>query len=117
MPIFVGGIVRRLVDARRKGKPAESDPGVLAASGMIAGEGLAGVLIAFLVAATGWWPDSALASTLKSLHFAAKDFTWLTGPAAVIAGIAIVLTVCALLYRSARSLPDVPEESVEADLG
>ena len=46
MPIFVGGIVRRVVDARRKGPAPESDPGVLAASGMIAGEGLAGVAVA-----------------------------------------------------------------------
>ncbi|HKQ97610.1 MAG TPA: peptide transporter, partial [Candidatus Polarisedimenticolia bacterium] len=30
--------------------PAESDPGILAASGLVAGEGLAGVLVAGLVA-------------------------------------------------------------------
>lgn len=110
-PIFVGGIVARIVAARRKGNVPESDPGVLAASGMIAGEGLAGVFIAFMVASSGWWPNSALASTLKSMRFAAKDFTWLAGPAAVIAGIAIVLAVCALLYRSAQSAESQPAGS------
>lgn len=110
-PIFVGGIVARIVAARRKGPAPESDPGVLAASGMIAGEGLAGVFIAFLVASSGWWPSSSLAGMLTSIRFAARDFTWLSGPAAVITGIAIVLAVCALLYRSAQTAPDVADES------
>lgn len=100
-PVFVGGIVRRIVDSKRKGKAPESDPGVLAASGMIAGEGLAGVVIAFLVAAGGKF--AGLRDTLGSIHFAARDFTWLKGPAAIIIGIAIVLAVCALLDRAGRS--------------
>ncbi|MGZ8852276.1 MAG: OPT/YSL family transporter, partial [Thermoanaerobaculia bacterium] len=100
-PVFVGGIVRRTVDSNRKGKAPESDPGVLAASGMIAGEGLAGVVIAFLVAGGGKF--AGLRDTLGSIHFAARDFTWLKGPAAIIVGIAIVLAVCALLYRAGRS--------------
>ncbi|HEY4573088.1 MAG TPA: oligopeptide transporter, OPT family, partial [Thermoanaerobaculia bacterium] len=49
-PIFLGGAVRRLVESRRKEGSQEGDPGVLAASGMIAGEGLVGVAIALLVA-------------------------------------------------------------------
>jgi putative OPT family oligopeptide transporter len=102
-PIFVGGIVRRIVDARRGGKPGENDPGVLGASGMIAGEGLAGVLIAFLVAGSGKWPDSAFSRTLGSMKFAARDFTHLEGIAAIVLGIAIVLGVCLLLYRAGRS--------------
>jgi putative OPT family oligopeptide transporter len=51
-PLFVGGCVRALVE--RKQAPAaagESDTGILAASGLVAGEGLAGVAIAGLVAA------------------------------------------------------------------
>jgi len=49
--IFVGGCVRALYD--RGGTQTASspgDPGVLAASGLVAGEGLAGVLVAGLVA-------------------------------------------------------------------
>lgn len=50
--IYVGGCVRAIVDRVRRGKSAsESDPGILAASGLVAGEGLAGVLVAGLVAA------------------------------------------------------------------
>jgi putative OPT family oligopeptide transporter len=51
-PLYVGGCVRALAErglgTRRDG---DSDPGVLAASGLVAGEGLAGVLVAGLVAA------------------------------------------------------------------
>ncbi|MDQ2870581.1 MAG: OPT/YSL family transporter, partial [Acidobacteriota bacterium] len=55
-PIYVGGCVRGWVERRRASAPAadpdadEGDPGVLAASGLVAGEGLAGVLVAGLVA-------------------------------------------------------------------
>jgi len=60
--IYVGGCVRGLVEktARRRraaaagagsAEAAGVDPGVLAASGLVAGEGLAGVLVAGLVAA------------------------------------------------------------------
>jgi putative OPT family oligopeptide transporter len=48
--IFVGGVVRRL--AERHGKQ-QAERGVLCASGFVAGEGLAGVLIAGWALATG----------------------------------------------------------------
>jgi putative OPT family oligopeptide transporter len=85
--VFVGGIARRIVEARSKKKKSESDPGVLAASGMIAGEGLAGVLIAILAGA------GVLPKDPKPL---------MTGAPAVIAGIAVIVAVCALLYRAGR---------------
>ncbi|MDQ6800954.1 MAG: oligopeptide transporter, OPT family [Acidobacteriota bacterium] len=100
MPVFAGGIVRRIVESRRQGKAAETDAGVLAASGMIAGEGLAGVLIAFLIATGTKW--IALRDALKPIHFAAKDFTYVTGAPAVILGVATVLIVCALLFKAGR---------------
>jgi putative OPT family oligopeptide transporter len=102
-PIFVGGVVRRLVEARRAGKGGESDPGVLGASGMIAGEGLAGVLIAFLVAGVGRSSESATARALEAVHFASRDFTHIEGTTAIVLGIAVVLVVCAILYRAGRS--------------
>ena len=50
-PIYAGGCVRAWVERRRAGDaPGRSDPGILAASGLVAGEGLAGVLVAALVA-------------------------------------------------------------------
>ncbi len=50
LAIYAGGCVRLLVERRRAGRvgEAKSDPGILAASGFVAGEGLAGVFIAFL---------------------------------------------------------------------
>ena len=53
--IYAGGVVRRFsergADPAAAGGPAEAHTGVLAASGLVAGEGLAGVLVAGLVAA------------------------------------------------------------------
>ena len=61
MPLFIGGAVRWLVDAKRRKHPdyahlteeehiAEGDksPGVLMASGYIAGGAIAGIVIAFM---------------------------------------------------------------------
>jgi putative OPT family oligopeptide transporter len=49
-PIYVGGCLRAFVERRPAGAPGQGDPGILAASGLVAGEGLAGVLVAALVA-------------------------------------------------------------------
>jgi putative OPT family oligopeptide transporter len=49
-PLFVGGCVRTLAErGRAAADPGQGDPGVLAASGLVAGEGLAGILVALLV--------------------------------------------------------------------
>ena len=52
MPIFVGGLVRGLVDRYHKMSPEESDssPSVLLSSGLIAGGSIAGILLAVLAA-------------------------------------------------------------------
>lgn len=102
-PIFLGGLVRRVVEARRAGKAVEGDAGVLGASGMIAGEGLAGVLIAMLVAARSRWPEGGFGEALASMRFAERGFTHIGGPLATWIGVAIVLAVCAVLYRAGRS--------------
>jgi putative OPT family oligopeptide transporter len=109
-PIFLGGVIRRLVEARQKEGPKEGDPGILAASGMIAGEGLAGVAIAALVATKQG--NEAWGRWLDSVHFASKDFTWLTGPAGVVVGIVLVLAVAMLLYRAGRSGEGTLQEEV-----
>jgi putative OPT family oligopeptide transporter len=108
-PIFLGGIVRRLVERKRgEQKAGEGDSGILAASGMIAGEGLAGVAIAFLVASKSVWPESGWTSALNRLHFAEKDFSHLAGPAAVLLGAALVLGTCYLMYRAGAERQEDP---------
>lgn len=97
-PIFVGGIVRRIVEARRTGKATESDPGVLAASGMIAGEGLAGVALAGLV----------------GFGFERRKEPFIGGLPGDLLGIAIVLFVCWLLYRSGHDVAAEGSDAVEA---
>jgi putative OPT family oligopeptide transporter len=52
-PIFLGGLLRRWVDGPGAAKEAGGNAGILAASGMVAGEGLAGVVVAALRGAAG----------------------------------------------------------------
>jgi hypothetical protein len=53
------------------------------------------------VVGTGAAP--ALRDTLAGIHFAARGFTWMTGAPAVVLGIALVVAVCAPLYRAGRT--------------
>jgi putative OPT family oligopeptide transporter len=88
-PLYVGGCVRAL--AERKGgtlPEGMSDPGILAASGLVAGEGLAGVAVAGLVAA-GIAP--------KSMD------PRLGGVIGEAAALAVALAVCFFLLRGGRA--------------
>lgn len=53
-PIMVGGAIRWFVDRIRKPAKEGESPGVLAASGLVAGQGLAGVLLVGATAFIGW---------------------------------------------------------------
>jgi len=86
-PLFVGGCVRALAE-RGRDRRGEGDPGVLAASGLVAGEGLAGVAVAALVAA---------GVSAKSMA------PRLPGPAGEVCSLLVVATVCFFLYRAARA--------------
>jgi uncharacterized oligopeptide transporter (OPT) family protein len=87
-PLFVGGCVRALVERNQVPAAAgESDTGILAASGLVAGEGLAGVAIAGLVAA-GIAPK-AIDSRLGGV----------TGE---VAALVVALGVCYFLLRGGR---------------
>jgi hypothetical protein len=86
-PLYVGGCVRALAERGRTGTKGQSDPGVLAASGLIAGEALAGVAIAGLVAA-GLLPG--------------KRAPLLGGPAGEVAVLAVVALVCVFLCGAGR---------------
>jgi uncharacterized oligopeptide transporter (OPT) family protein len=87
-PLYVGGCVRALAERGGSGRSAaESDRGVLAASGLVAGEGLAGVLVAALVAG-GLAPQSLLPR--------------LGGVAGSLAAVAVALAACVFLFRAGR---------------
>jgi putative OPT family oligopeptide transporter len=90
-PIFVGGLVRWLVDHRRRGElrhqnldeaqlAAESDksPGVLLASGYIAGGAISGIVIAFIAGALPR-TDAALTDWAERYNpfFAGANADWL----------------------------------------
>jgi putative OPT family oligopeptide transporter len=89
-PLFVGGCVRAWVE-RRRGRLADgaNDTGILAASGLVAGEGLAGVVIAGLVAA-GVAPRAIEPR--------------LGGVIGELAALLVALAVCAFLLRGGRAV-------------
>ena len=88
-PLYVGGCVRALGAGKGKATGAgESDPGILAASGLVAGEGLAGVLVAGLVA--GGLAPRSVDPRLPGLAGEAASF------------VAVAL-VCFFLFRAGRS--------------
>ena len=88
LPIYVGGCVRALVD-RSSGErgDGESDPGILAASGLVAGEGLAGVAVAGLVA------GKVVPSSTDPL---------LGGAPGAVLGLGLIGAVCLFLYRAGK---------------
>jgi uncharacterized oligopeptide transporter (OPT) family protein len=85
--IYVGGCVRLLAERGRTTRDGEGDPGILAASGLVAGEGLAGVLVAALV---------ALGMAPKSMP------PRLGGVPGELAAAATLLLLCFFLWRAAR---------------
>jgi putative OPT family oligopeptide transporter len=87
--LFVGGCMRAMVERDRPPlAEGASDRGVLAASGLVAGEGLAGVAVAGLVAA-GIAP--------KAME------PRLGGLAGELVALLVVIAVCAFLLRGGRS--------------
>ncbi len=97
-PIFLGGCVRSQVERKRKGRVIEGDPGILAASGLIAGEGLAGVAIALLVAIQT--RGGGFAAWLQSWRFAERGFVRLDGSLAVSLGLILVAAISLFIYRA-----------------
>lgn len=89
-PIFVGGVARRIADGwwKAEGEEGEGGNGVLAASGLVAGEGLAGLLVAVLVG---------------GFQYARPKETLLTGSMGAMAALGLVVALCAFLVRAGRS--------------
>jgi putative OPT family oligopeptide transporter len=88
--IFLGGCVRALSEgsATPGEKKEGADPGILAASGLVAGEGLAGVLVAGLVAA------QVVPRTISPR---------LPGVVGEIGVLAMLVGICLFLHRAARA--------------
>jgi putative OPT family oligopeptide transporter len=110
LPIFIGGMVRWLVD--RQARPrlvnaglnaeqiaAEGDksPGVLMASGYIAGGSIAGIVIAFMAGVLDQ-QDAALTA------WAAKANPFFNGPNADLLSCLPFAALCGLLFFAARGL-------------
>ncbi len=75
-PIMVGGIIRWSIERKQKGSN-DHDPGVLASSGLVAGQGLMGVALAGIAAFIGWWwtdprwmnPLAGEVESVSTVHF------------------------------------------------
>jgi putative OPT family oligopeptide transporter len=92
--MFAGGIVRWFVDRATRGKASETDadsgPGVLFSSGLIAGGAIMGVVLAAM-AAKRWDEKMNFASNLQ----------WFSG-SAIVAMIIFVAAICVPLYLVGR---------------
>jgi uncharacterized membrane protein YjjP (DUF1212 family) len=114
-PIFIGGMVRWLADlyVRKKHKhqnlteeqlTAEGDksPGVLMASGYIAGGAIAGILIAFMAGVTADF-------TNRITQWSTANNPFFEGPRADLLSLVPFVLLVGLLYLVARELVLVPK--------
>jgi hypothetical protein len=123
MPIFVGGVIRWLVDLYLRKKPenkklteeemlAETDksPGVLLASGYIAGATLAGVLYAFMNLSEG------IFARLKHFEeWAAHNNPFFEGPGSNVLGLIPFVLITVPLYLVGRELVLKPKPVVRRE--
>ncbi len=106
VPIFIGGLLRWLVDRLRNTSAAEAEmsPGVLLSSGYIAGGAIAGVLVAFLA----FLPDDF---NERLGEFAARlPPWWLTSNWPAIAAFGVLMAILlgvGLWFGTTRSSTDV----------
>jgi hypothetical protein len=90
LPIFVGGMVRKVVDWARGFSDEEADmsPGILMSTGLIAGGSIAGIIVAFLI----FFP-----SLKASLDFATQpggvESYWIWPSAAFSVMVAVLMAV------------------------
>jgi len=93
-PVFLGGLARRLVDARR-GSDSESDagPGVLYSSGLVAGGSILGLAASFLN-----FPNPTMERIASALAFGNEALpAWL--------GFALFCGLAFMIYRTAIRAP------------
>lgn len=102
-PIFVGGIVKWLVDRKNKAKEAESDigPGALFSSGLIAGGAITGIIIAILIGVnSGVGADGKPLSLADKLNFGIGDKMGAMGD---LVALGFFMLLAFMLYKFATS--------------
>ena len=103
MPIFLGGILRWVVDKLRN-RPEEGDsgPGVLLSSGYIAGGSIAALIAAFMEFAPDSWLEFAnVGKKLEGVDVFGAPFAESNGTVTIAFGILTIL-LFALSWRTAR---------------
>lgn len=106
VPIFIGGIIRWIVDRwqRRSASESEISPGSLLSTGYIAGGTIAGVVVAFLTFAPQKVTQALDLSTRLSVKWNASEW-----PATIaFAGLAIVLLLVGRRRLSPTDAPNAP---------
>jgi putative OPT family oligopeptide transporter len=114
-PIFIGGVIRWLVDRRRKEKASEAEtgPGSLFSAGLVAGGAIAGIIIAILVGSELLTDSEGNQTTI--LNQLSPGWMERLGSGADLLGLAAFLVLGFILYRYAmsgrkKSLSDQPRE-------
>jgi putative OPT family oligopeptide transporter len=113
LPIFVGGVLRGLVDRARRLTPEEGEtsPGTLMSTGLIAGGSLAGIIIALL---------KVFESLGNRIDFSWKDANGKTQyhiPEAIYPFCVLVAILLVVGLFAKRPVTDPPEKGEEARIG
>jgi hypothetical protein len=100
VPIFIGGILRWVVDKLKRRSPEEADmsPGTLLSTGYIAGGTIAGVVIAFLAFAPDSWMKAMDFSGKLPAHVAEANWPAM----AAFGGLMLVLLLVGLAGKSMK---------------
>jgi hypothetical protein len=104
-PIFIGGILRWIIDRRRKTPAGETEmsPGSLISTGYIAGGTIGGVVVAFLSFSDKWRNGIDLTSKLGAVW---NNSQW---PATIAFGLLILILLYAGMQRPAPVAAEVPK--------
>jgi len=104
-PIFVGGMLRHYRDKRSGTESSDSDKGILFSSGLVAGVGVIGVLLAITAIIPMGMIDGKRIFLLDNLRKPLADlWAGLAGGDVIsmMVGAVIFIMLCSLLYRVAR---------------
>ncbi len=96
-PIMIGGIIKHFADKGKTEEESESGSGILFCSGMIAGEGLMGIILAIL----------AVLNVDKIIDLSTKLDTGIVG------GIILLIVITACIAKSAFSKDDKKEQKAD----